>query len=109
MDITCNCGEPWHVDHMRFDVVYDAVPFGLPEAEALAFTKDFKLTPNIRRCVKEAGWEFGSSIFVIQRCPGCPDDVEVDEERKACFEAVAELMGDDLDGFASTMEDFGSY
>jgi len=107
MDVTClRCGEPWSSDYIRFDAIHDAVDLGLPDVEALAFTKDFALTPNIRGCMEVAGWEFGSSVMVIKRCPCCPKGNKLDEERASAFEGVAELLGDDLDGFVGLMEDF---
>lgn len=79
MDLICtNCGDPWSMDY----VLHDA-------------PQDF---------VRKGG--------VITHCPSCPKNGEknLDEKTKIRLEAAAEigeLLGDDIDGMAAMLEDFG--
>jgi hypothetical protein len=87
MDVhCCNCGEPWDQYHLRHDVPK-------PADEAAA-----------------EGWEFGRSRLVVLRCPCCPKDgsgLPDAIERGVLRNELARLLGDDEDGLAATMEDFG--
>lgn len=80
MDLPClNCGEPWDMDY----VVHE-------EPEAF-----------VRR---------GGKITSCPACDGQPDIVFLDTDLKAKLEgfaAVADLLGDDLDGYAAFVEDIG--
>ena len=79
MDIPCvNCGEPWDLDYVLHDTPY-------------AFTR---------------------TDGRIDRCPACPVNgrpnlSEEERERLATVAELAEMCGDDLDGFAAELEDFG--
>ena len=79
MDIICtNCGEPWDVFHVKHDA---------PE--------DFTMNGS-----------------VIIKCPCCPKDGEpnISKKDKLKLEAAAvlgEIFGDDIDGYASELEDLG--
>jgi hypothetical protein len=79
MDLICvNCGEPWDMDH----VLHDA-------------SEDF---------VRKGG--------VITRCPCCPKTgkPKLDDKTRMKLEAAAEIgeiLGDDVDGLAAMLEDFG--
>jgi hypothetical protein len=80
MDIICtHCGEPWEMDY----VLHDA-----PE-------------------------EFKRKGGVITHCPSCPKDgskPKLDEKTEIKLEAakeIGELLGDDIDGVAAMLEDFG--
>lgn len=87
MDVhCCNCGEPWDQYHLRHDV-----PKSADEAAA-------------------EGWEFGRSGLAVLRCPCCPKDgsgLPDAKERTAITQELAHLLGDDEDGLAATLEDFG--
>ena len=78
MDLICTtCGEPWDLYH----VLYDAEP------------EDFE---------RKGG--------LITRCPCCEDRdrpplTEKQSERLRVIAEVASLFGDDVDGFASFLED----
>jgi hypothetical protein len=43
----------------------------------------------------------------VWRCPCCPKDAKPDLEKEALKEAIVEMLGDDEDAIASTLEDFG--
>jgi hypothetical protein len=80
MDILCtNCGEPWDIFHVKQDS-----------------PQDFKMKGS-----------------VILKCPSCPKDgskPNLDEKTKMNLEAAAvlgEILGDDIDGYAAELEDFG--
>lgn len=80
MDILCvNCGEPWEMDY----VLHES-------------PKDFERVGG-----------------VIKKCPCCPKDgiaPNLDNQTKAKLEIVeslGEVLGDDIDGLAAELEDFG--
>jgi len=86
MDAHCaNCGEPWDQYHLRHD---------LPEtADEIA----------------AEGWEFGRNRLVVLRCPCCPKDGSGRpdaSERGTILRDLADLLGDDEDGLAATLDDF---
>lgn len=87
MDVhCCNCGEPWDQYHLRQDLA--DVP---------------------RRALIAEGWKFGSSRLVVLHCPCCRRNgnrlLDADQ-RAAITQELADLLGDDEDGLASTLEDF---
>ena len=47
----------------------------------------------------------------IDRCPVCPSEKpkhsKEESERLAAIREVADMLGDDVDGLAATLEDFG--
>jgi len=86
MDLVCiNCGEPWDILH----VIHD---------EPQSFKRE------------------GSAI---RQCPCCDDNEQYQEEnltekekllekeRLEAVEMVCDLLGDDIDGAAAFLEDFG--
>ena len=54
-----------------------------------------------------AGYEFGDSILDVMHCPCCPKGGIPDPKKAALKAVIVEMMGDDEDGIASTMEGFG--
>lgn len=88
MDVhCCNCGEPWDQDFLRHE---------------LSDGLDGDLTAE--------GWRFGPSRLAVLHCPACPKAGYVlpdADERSVIVTELAELFGDDEDGLASTLEDFG--
>ena len=108
MDVRCaTCGEPWDVDHLRHDAIFD---IGLSSEEAEAWKAQpptLKLSPRYRERFRAAGWEFGASIITVLRCPCCPKDAVPDPERVQPKSALERLMGEDEDGLAAAFEDFG--
>jgi len=87
MDVhCCNCGEPWEQYHLRHEIS-DTPPDEL----------------------KAEGWKFGSSRLVVLHCPCCPANggLKDADERAGITQDLADLLGDDEDGLASTLEDFG--
>jgi hypothetical protein len=56
------------------------------------------------------GWQFGSSRLAVLHCPACPKDgsgLPDAADRAAAVTELADLLGDDEDGLAATLEDFG--
>ena len=111
-DVKClRCGEPYDTDHLKYDAIWDAVEYGLPEIYAREFAEDRKLHPIVRSTMKKAGWEFGSSVLIVKRCPSCKSNEEengkvvLDEEKLALSETVIEVLGDDEDGIEAELED----
>jgi len=78
MDLVCiRCGEPWDMDYVRHEE---------PEA-------------------------FKRSGGRIDHCPCCPEEKPKhsakQQERLDAIAALADLLGDDIDGLAGTLDDFG--
>lgn len=105
MDVHCNrCREPWDVYHLRHDAIWDAVD-DIGEKACESFNG--KLTPKIRKAMQDQGWEFGSTTMNVKRCPCCEEGDTLDADRSALADAAEDVLGDDIDGIASTLEDFG--
>ena len=53
--------------------------------------------------------EFTRIGAAIGRCPACPTHKEpiLSREKRLGYAAVAELLGDDIDGVVALAEDFG--
>ena len=84
-DIHCpRCGEPWELDSLHEVAQEQSVPFG-------AVRDDFMR----RGCNALAGEYFGN-------VPECDTD-----ENAATRATLADLMGDDVDGYISMLEDIG--
>lgn len=106
MDVHCtSCGEPWDTYHLRHDAIYDC---NLSDAELESWKRaENKLTAYDRAKFKDAGWEFGGTLMNVRHCPCCPKDAKPDPEKAAMKAGIEEALGNDIDGIASTMEDFG--
>ena len=108
MDVHCSsCGEPWDTYHLRHDAIFET---DLDHAEAEAWrslSPTERLSSRYRAKFEEAGYEFGTSIFDVIRCPACPKGAKPDSNKAEIKAALAELLGEDEDGLAATMEDFG--
>jgi hypothetical protein len=108
MDVHCTtCGEPWDVYHLRHDAIFET---DLDPAEAKAWSglsPQLQLSQQYREKLKAAGYEFGSSIMNVIQCPACPKDAKPDPDKSALKAGIVEILGDDEDGIASTLEDFG--
>lgn len=108
MDVHCStCNEPWDTDHLWFDEIFET---DLTEEEAESW-RDLppaqKLIERYREKFRANGWEFGRSVINVIRCPACPKDKKADPERVAIKAALEDVLGDDEDGLAATLEDFG--
>ena len=80
MDSYCTvCGEPWDVNYLLHDVTD-------PQAE---------------------GFTFGRHRLVVLACPCCKKKPRTKSRRqfRDCVNVLAEVLGDDVDGFAAEMED----
>jgi hypothetical protein len=108
MDVRCStCDEPWDTHHLMHDEIFDT---DLGEEEAIAWMDlppTEKLSPWYRARFKANGWEFGSSILNVIHCPACPKDTEPDPEKVAIKAALEDVLGDDEDGLAAMLEDYG--
>ena len=106
MDVHCTtCGEPWDVYHLRHEAIFET---DLSHAEAKAWTElsqALRLNQRYREKFKAAGYEFGASVMNVIRCPACPKDAKPDPDKAALKAGIVELLGDDEDGIASTLED----
>lgn len=92
MDVHCNnCREPWEFLYLMDEVKRASA--GSPDAEGFDFDPP-------------------TSANVVE-CPACPKDGEGTVIRRELTEdaviraALADLLGDDVDGFAAECEDLG--
>jgi hypothetical protein len=108
MDVHCStCGEPWDVYHLRHDAIFET-DLTHEEAEAWrTLAPGQRLSERYRDRFRAAGWEFGASILDVMRCPCCPKGAKPDPDKTALKAGLVEILGDDEDGIAATMEDFG--
>jgi len=108
MDVHCSsCNEPWDVYHLRHDAIFET---DLSHEEATAWREcspEVRLSPRYREKFEEVGWQFGTSILNVVRCPCCPPGAKPDPDKAALKAGIAELLGDDEDGLAATFEDRG--
>lgn len=108
MDVHCStCDEPWDAHHLKFDEVYET---DMTEAECEAWTDlspALQLNERYRSKFAVNGWEFGKTVINVIRCPACPKDAKPDPDRVAMKSVLEDLLGDDEDGIAAMMEDYG--
>jgi hypothetical protein len=91
---------------LRFEAIHET---DLDPAEADAWCelsdKELKFNDRYRAKLLAAGWEFAGSVLNVVRCPCCPRDAQVDQERAEIKAALVDLFGDDEDVLAATFED----
>lgn len=108
MDVHCStCNEPWDAYHLRHDAVFET---DLSHEDAKAWCglpTSKQLIPHYREKFKAMGWEFGKSILNVIHCPCCPPGAKPNPERLATKRSLEQLFGDDQDGFAAALEDYG--
>jgi hypothetical protein len=108
MDVHCSsCGEPWDVYHLRHDAIFET---GLDAQEAEAWRSlppVERLSCRYREKFKAAGYEFGASILDVVHCPSCPKDAKPNPDTVVMKAGIIEILGDDEDAIASTMEELG--
>lgn len=108
MDVHCtSCGEPWDVYHLRHEAIYET---DLSHAEAKAWKElspRTRLLDRYREKFKAIGFEFGASVLDVLRCPACPPGAQADPDKAALKATIVEILGDDEDGIAATLEDHG--
>ena len=108
MDVHCSsCDEPWDVYHLWHEAIFET-GLSVEESEAWrSLPRRQKLSTRYREEFRAAGWEFGQTVINVVRCPCCPKDAKPNVERVHTKAALEELLGDDEDGIAATMEDYG--
>jgi hypothetical protein len=108
MDVHCStCGEPWDVYHLRHDAIFDT---DLREEEVRVWSSlspKARLASLYRGKFIAAGWVFGTSILDVRHCPCCPKGAQINPDKAAAKAALAEILGEDEDGLAAMLEDFG--
>jgi hypothetical protein len=108
MDVHCSsCGEPWDVYHLRHDAIFET---DLDPAEAEAWrglSPIERLSSRYREKFGAAGYQFGASILDVMHCPCCRKGATPDPDQAALKAGLAEILGEDEDGLAATLEDFG--
>ena len=107
MDVHCStCNEPWDVFHLWHEAIFET-GLGIEEAEAWRFLpRSQKLADPYRKEFRAVGWEFGQTVINVVRCPSCPKDATLNEERVQTKAALEELLGEDEDALAATFEDY---
>lgn len=105
-DVHCTtCGEPWDTYHLKHDEIWDTE---LSEEECQAWpdlSPTSQLEPQYREAFRATGWEFGSTVLNVIRCPACPKDGNPDENILAIKAALEGVLGDDPDALAVELED----
>ena len=117
MDMNCRkCNEPWDWFHIRDEVL---APDGKDDrlyekmTKGGGFVRDYTNTtgqPSTWTMAndKKANWQFAPGPYILQ-CPACiGKDIELseaDKEKAAIMSAMADILGDDIDGFMAEMED----
>jgi hypothetical protein len=119
-DVYChNCGEPWDTYGLRHEIVWET---DLPKQVQEHFNGKLPTNPNSRthNAFRNAGWEFGSTVFNIKRCPCCranaaernQDNDEygilrarIMRDRSLHADVIEEMLGDDLDAIQIEIED----
>jgi hypothetical protein len=108
MDVHCSsCGEPWDVYHLRHEAIFET---SLDHAEAKAWCElspRLRLLQRYREKFQAAGYEFGASVLNVVHCPCCPKGAKPDPDTAALKAGIVEILGEDEDGIAATMEDYG--
>ncbi len=108
MDVHCTtCGEAWDVYHLRHEAIFET---GLSEQEARAWSslpRKQRLAPRYRQEFGAAGWQFGASVIDVLHCPCCPKGAQPDPGQAEVKGALAEILGEDEDGLAAMLDDFG--
>lgn len=108
MDVYCStCDEPWDTYHLQHEAIYDT---GVPLDEARAWQAlppARQLTRRLREEFAAVGWVFGASVLNVKHCPGCPPGAQINQEKDETKAVFEELLGDDYDGLAVTLEDLG--
>src|SRR5262249_41932707 len=67
-----NCGEPWEANYLWHDLILLA-GFTLQKAKLWrALSSSDKLSEAYRKRFKVLGWEFGTTLNSVVRCPCCP-------------------------------------
>lgn len=107
MDIQCpTCGEPWDSYHLLYDEIWET---NLSRNAQEAFAEGNGQLDKITKPALEAlGWRFASSsVLSFTRCPICREGKELPHAKAliAQRKVLAELLGDDLDGFTSLAHD----
>jgi hypothetical protein len=108
MDVHCSsCGEPWDVYHLRYDAIFETDLDSLEAEVWCGLPPSHKLSDRYREKFKAAGYEFGTSVIDVVHCPACPKGAKPDPDKAALKAGLSEILGDDEDGLAATLEDFG--
>ena len=105
MDITCGkCGEPFDTYHLLHDEIWETDL----AAEVIKGQWRSRLTPVFEAAFNRLGWRFvGHNLLAVAQCPACKDEPETPESkaRAEIRGAIAEVLGDDLDGLAVELEE----
>ncbi len=108
MDVHCSsCGEPWDVYHLRHDAIFETDLDPTEAKDWSGLSSQARLSNRYREKLKAAGYEFGASILDVIHCPACPEGAKPDPDKAILKAGLVQLLGDDEDGLAATLEDFG--
>lgn len=109
MDIHCaNCREPWNFDFLLHELPYETDEAPRFINEFIEGGGVFGNPDHIRDELAKQGWQFGSNILVVLRCEACKGKPvsETADGRSMAYQAIADILGDDIDGLAAELEDF---
>ena len=105
-DCKCtNCGEPWDWFYLRDELIHETSEDYLVKSQKDNFIEYGVLSNATRFAFKAIGWKFGGTLAHIVRCECCPKGEEKVTMRGMLADAMEDILGDDIDGFISEMED----
>lgn len=105
MDVYCaSCGEPWDFYYLRHDLIEETEIH-----EGFKADFDGKLFPVLRKKLAKDKWEFGNLICDVRHCPSCKENDKPKLEIVEMRNALDMVMGDDLDGFVSELNELESF
>ncbi len=127
MDMNCRkCNEPWGWFYIRDEVLEDQSLFEKmgkdggyvkddgPTDPYEIYSEPVLMTDRLRtkeEMEKAANWQFAPGPYILQ-CPNCIGKEislsDADKERNAIASAMADILGDDIDGYMAEMEDLES-
>jgi hypothetical protein len=120
MDIKCaTCQEPWDHHHLLHDLPWDAWD-GDDDSSSHLLIRRFgesdktKIPKLLRQDLEFEGWKFGKSIVCVLECACCSSYDEKDEQelidlRKDLRHEAESMLGDDLDGLISALQNIDIY
>lgn len=120
MDIKCaTCTEPWDHHHLLQDLAgetWDGVEDSSSHLLIRKFAESDKtsIPKLLREDLELEGWKFGKTIVCILECNACSHYTEKDDKdlitiRKDLRLEAEQMLGDDLDGLISTLQNIDIY
>ena len=98
------CSEPWDWFYLRDEVLADQSDFDWAEKQGGVFIDSWDDFGN-----PTGFWRFRGDGVYIEECPNCFGKNIKPDENAMIRSAMADILGDDTDGFIAEIEDLGLY